>query len=73
MDNVIKTNAFRYARRLAQSQRLARLAQEVSSTDDALKRQVLIAELRDLCNLVGRPMPDLALLGQDYRQLPLGV
>lgn len=59
--------------RAAYSRQIASLAQQLVSTKDAFARQLFIAELRDLCNLVGRPMPDLALLGQDYRQLPLGV
>lgn len=59
--------------RAAYSRQIASLAQQLVGTKDAFARQLFIAELRDLCSLVGRPMPDLALLGQDYRQLPLGV
>lgn len=59
--------------RAAYSRQIANLTQQLVGTKDAFARQLFIAELRDLCNLVGRPMPDLALLGQDYRQLPLEV
>ena len=33
--------------------------------------RVLFDELRELSNLIGRPMPDIALLGTDIRQQPL--
>ncbi|NQY27511.1 MAG: hypothetical protein HRT92_10085 [Piscirickettsiaceae bacterium] len=42
-----------------------------TTTTDAMLLKMLIMELRDCCNLIGRPMPDLALLGMDYKQLDL--
>jgi len=59
--------------RAAYSRQIAKLTQQLVGTKDAFARQLFIGELRDLCNLVGRPMPDLALLGKDHQQLPLGV
>lgn len=59
--------------RATYSRQIAKLTQQLVGTKDAFARQLFIGELRDLCNLVGRPMPDLALLGKDHQQLPLGV
>lgn len=59
--------------RATYSRQIAKLALQLAGNKDAFVRQLLLDELRDLCNLIGRPMPDLSLLGKDYRQLPLGV
>lgn len=53
------------------SRQISAIAEHLSKTKDAMLHQLLTAELRDLCNLIGRPMPDINLLGKDYRQLEL--
>ena len=43
------------------------------NTTDAFIHTKLMASLRNICNQLGEPMPDVALLGQDRNQLSLGV
>lgn len=59
--------------RAALSRQIISSTRRLVETKDAYERQALILDLRDAYNRLGRPMPDLALLGKDYRQLPLGV
>ncbi len=59
--------------RVALSKQIISNTKRLVETKDAYERQALILDLRDAYNLLGRPMPDLSLLGKDYRQLPLGV
>ncbi|WFP48530.1 BRO family protein [Methylomonas sp. EFPC3] len=57
--------------RLAYSKQIVDVTTRLTETKDAMLFKLLAAELRDLCNLVGRKMPDLQLLGKDYKQLDL--
>lgn len=57
--------------RLNCSRQLLALASQLASTRDAMLHKLLLDELRDLCNLMGRPMPDTRLMGQDVKQMPL--
>jgi len=57
--------------RLSYSKQIIDLTTRLSTTHDAMLYKMLIAELRDCCNLIGRAMPDLALLGKDVKQLNL--
>lgn len=57
--------------RIACSRQISALVERLVRTRDALARAVLLHELRDLCNAVGNPMPDIALLGCDPDQRPL--
>lgn len=43
------------------------------ATMDAFIYQSVLTSLRTVCNQLGEPMPDPALLGKDRLQLPLGV
>ena len=40
---------------------------------DAFVHSLVSRRLRNVCNLLGEPMPGLALLGKDRQQLPLEV
>ena len=57
----------------ALSRQIVSNTRRLVETKDAYERQALILDLRDAYNRLGRPMPDLSLLGKDYRQLPLEV
>lgn len=57
--------------RLAYSKQIVEITARLTLTTDAMLFKLLADELRDLCNLVGRKMPDLALLGKDFKQLDL--
>ena len=57
--------------RLAYSKQIVEITARLTLTTDAMLFKLLADELRDLCNLVGRKMPDLALLGKDYKQLDM--
>jgi prophage antirepressor-like protein len=57
--------------RLQLSKRFEDLVGRLAETKDAFVRACLIPELRDIGNLLGRKIPSLELIGQDYRQLPL--
>lgn len=59
--------------RVALSRQITSNTRRLVETKDAYERQTLILDLRDAYNRLGRPMPDLSLLGKDYRQLPLEV
>lgn len=61
------------AQRLAFSKQITAIIDRLVSTKDAMAHQFLIGELRELCNLIGRPVPDLQLLGKDYQQLAMDV
>lgn len=60
------------AQRLGFSRQIAALTRELAGCRDAFHRRVLLDELRTLHTLVGQRLPDLALLGQDPKQIPLG-
>jgi prophage antirepressor-like protein len=57
--------------RVALSRQINSTVGQLTDSHDALEVATLTRELRDLCNLAGRPMPDIALLGRDPKQLPL--
>ncbi|QSB01990.1 hypothetical protein JWZ98_03240 [Methylomonas sp. EFPC1] len=57
--------------RLAYSKQIVEITTRLTETKDAMLFKLLAGELRDLCNLVGRKMPDLQLLGKDYKQSDL--
>lgn len=57
--------------RLAYSKQIVEITTRLTETKDAMLFKLLACELRDLCNLVGRKMPDLGLLGKDFKQLDL--
>lgn len=57
--------------RLAYSKQILQITSTLTTNKDALLYKLLTAELRDCCNLIGRPLPDLSLLGKDYNQLDL--
>lgn len=46
---------------------------EKLSTSDAFLYEAILTSLRNVCNQLGEPLPNPALLGQDRRQLGLGV
>jgi prophage antirepressor-like protein len=47
------------------------LLRTLSNTKDAFSYQLLTRRLRNLCNAMGEPMPDIELLGKDRHQLDL--
>ncbi len=57
--------------RLAYSKQIIDITTRLTSTSDAMLFKMLVMELRDCCNLIGRPMPDLRMLGKDYKQMDL--
>lgn len=57
--------------RVALARQLAVLTQQLGKTRDAFLHETLLAELRELHNLIGRPMPAITLLGTTAKQLPL--
>jgi prophage antirepressor-like protein len=57
--------------RLAYSKQIVEITARLTLTTDAMLFKLLVDELRDLCNLVGRKMPDLQLLGKDFKQTDL--
>jgi len=59
--------------RMAYSKQILAIAEKLADTKDAMLHKLLTSELRNLCNLIGQKMPDLTLLGRDYRQLGLGI
>lgn len=57
--------------RLQYSKQILTISEKLTRTRDAMFQGILIDELRDLCNLVGRPMSDMNQLGKDAKQMPL--
>ena len=57
--------------RLAYSKQILSITTTLTTNKDAMLYKLLTAELRDCCNLVGLQLPDMKLLGQDYKQLDL--
>jgi prophage antirepressor-like protein len=57
--------------RLTYSKHIVEIATRLTTTKDAMLHKMLVAELRDCSNLIGRAMPNMALLGKDYDQLLL--
>lgn len=57
--------------RLNYSRQLLQLSKELTRTKDAMIYSLLLGEIRDLCNLLGRAVPDIKLIGQEPQQLPL--
>lgn len=50
--------------RISYSRQLVALTSQLATTQDAMLHKLLLDELRDLCNLMGRPMPDILLMGK---------
>lgn len=50
-----------------------KLLQELVNCRDEFAKAAYITSLRNVCNLLGEPMPDVALLGKKTSQLELGV
>lgn len=46
---------------------------EKLSTKDAFIYESVLTSLRNVCNQLGEPMPDPALIGKDRKQLEMGV
>ena len=65
------THKFSFSRRMALSWRLIRLVRELENAQDLNAKMLVIDELREVHRLIGRPTPDLALLGQSCQQHPL--
>lgn len=59
--------------RLAYSKQIADIADKMASTKDAMLFKFFADELRDLCNLIGKPMPNFELMGMDFKQLDLFI
>ena len=59
--------------RLAYSKQILSVTTTLTKNKDAMLHKLLTAELRDCCNLIGLQLPDMALLGQDYKQLALPI
>lgn len=57
--------------RLALARQISALTHQLARTRDAFLHETLLAELRELHNLIGRPMPAITLLGTTAKQLPL--
>lgn len=57
--------------RLAFSRQITVITRDLMRCRNAFQQSVLVGELRDLCRLIGKPMPDLALMGERPTQLPL--
>lgn len=57
--------------RLNYSKQIIELTTRLTTTNDAMLFKMLVMELRDCCNLIGRPMPDLRMMGKDYKQMDL--
>ena len=57
--------------RLAYSRQIFILCEKLATTKDAMLHQYLVGEIRALSNLLGQKMPDLTLLGKDYKQLEM--
>jgi prophage antirepressor-like protein len=57
--------------RLAFSRQITAITRELMRCRNAFQQSVLVGELRDLYRLVGKPLPDLGLLGQSPTQMPL--
>ncbi|MBL4763584.1 MAG: hypothetical protein JKY93_12920 [Gammaproteobacteria bacterium] len=50
-----------------------KLVSLVQKTSDAFAIDILTRRLRNLCNLLGEPMPSLNLIGQDLKQLGMDI
>jgi len=57
--------------RLAYSKQILEIATRMKTEKDGLVFLMLHDEFKELCRLIGRPVPDLTLLGTDYKQLDL--
>jgi prophage antirepressor-like protein len=63
---------------LTAGQQIALRAQKLKlldklNTKDAFMREAVLTSLRNVCNQLGEPMPDVGLLGKDTDQLSLEV
>ena len=54
--------------RISYSRQLVALTSQLATTQDAMLHKLLMDELRDLCNLMGRPMPDTHLMGKKVKK-----
>ncbi|MEX0738153.1 MAG: BRO family protein [Pseudohongiella sp.] len=59
--------------RLAFSKQIASLTKDLVKTRDQFQRQILLGELRTLYTLIGQPLPQQNLLGQDTKQQDLNL
>lgn len=57
--------------RLAFSRQISAVTQQLMRCRNAFQQAVLLGELSDLHRLIGKAMPDLALIGEQPGQLPL--
>ncbi len=57
--------------RLAFSRHITAITRDLMRCRNAFQQSVLVGELRDLCRMIGKPLPDLALIGEKPGQLPL--
>jgi len=57
--------------RLAFSRQITAITRDLMRCRNAFQQTVLVGELRDLCRMIGKPLPDLALIGEKPGQLPL--
>lgn len=48
--------------RLGYSQQIVKLSEKLVSNKDRMVHEILLNEIRDICNLVGRRLPDVTLL-----------
>ncbi len=56
---------------IAMIKQIAELTERLTATKNAFTYQLLINPLRNLCNLAGHPMPDIALISQQIDQADL--
>jgi len=58
---------------IAVVKQIADLTERLTDTKNAFTHQLLISPLRNLCNMAGHPMPDIALISQQIDQTDLFV
>lgn len=60
--------------RVVISKQVSALVAELVGCRNLMQQEYLIGEIRDLCNMIGKPMPDMTKLHTeiDQRSLPLG-
>jgi len=56
---------------LAIVKQISLLTNQLAETKNAFTHQMLVKPLRNLCNMAGHPMPDIALISQQIDQLDL--
>ena len=58
---------------IAVVKQIADLTERLTDTKNAFTHQLLVSPLRNLCNMAGHPMPDIALISQQIDQTDLFV